>query len=131
MDQQDTDIRLSQWEQIVIECSRASVTKREWCRQNGISERAFFYWQRKIRRKAAEGSDQPDPEIPARPPERKRTGFVELQSAGTEATEGTAPAHAMDAAPGLVIRMNHCSIHVSAPVQESTLRTVIKAVMDA
>ena len=52
MDQRASEIRLAQWEQIVLEGNKASVTKRKWCRQNGINEKSFFYWQRKIRLKA-------------------------------------------------------------------------------
>ena len=52
MDQRTSEIRLAQWKQIVLEGNQASVSKREWCRQNGISEKSFFYWQRKIRLKA-------------------------------------------------------------------------------
>ena len=54
MDQKALQIRRSQWEQIVLEGNQASISKKEWCKQNGISEKSFYYWQRKIRLQAAE-----------------------------------------------------------------------------
>ena len=54
MDQKSLQIRRSQWEQIVLEGNNASVSKKEWCRQNSISLKSFYYWQRKLRQKEAE-----------------------------------------------------------------------------
>ena len=50
MDHATTEIRTEQWRQIVLEANGSSLTKKEFCRQNGIKEKQFYYWQRKIRR---------------------------------------------------------------------------------
>ena len=53
MDQTTKEIRTEQWRQIVLEANGTSLTKKEFCRQNGIKEKQFYYWQRKIRRQDA------------------------------------------------------------------------------
>ena len=78
MDQRASEIRLAQWEQIVLEGNQASVTKREWCRQNGISEKSFFYWQRKIRLKALGAKNTASAIVPVPAADSSRPTFVEL-----------------------------------------------------
>ena len=78
MDQRTSEIRLAQWEQIVLEGNQASVSKREWCRQNGISEKSFFYWQRKIRLKALDARNTGSAIVPVPAADSSKPTFVEL-----------------------------------------------------
>lgn len=34
---------------LIQECSASGLTKREFCRQRGISEKSFYYWLKKLR----------------------------------------------------------------------------------
>lgn len=43
------EYRLQQWAVIVQECSRSGLSNREFCRQRGIPEKSFYYWQKKLR----------------------------------------------------------------------------------
>ena len=54
MDKQSLEIRTRQWHEIVLEANSSSLSKKEWCRQNSISLKSFYYWQRKLRQKEAE-----------------------------------------------------------------------------
>lgn len=45
-------MRLQQWSKIISECLASGLNKTEWCRQNGISDKRFFYWQKMLRREA-------------------------------------------------------------------------------
>lgn len=45
-------MRLQQWSKIISECLASGLNKTEWCRQNGISDKKFFYWQKILRREA-------------------------------------------------------------------------------
>ena len=38
-----------QWEMVVQECAASGLSNREFCRQRGIPEKSFYYWQRKLR----------------------------------------------------------------------------------
>lgn len=45
-------MRLQQWSKIISECLASGQNKTAWCRQNGISDKKFFYWQKILRREA-------------------------------------------------------------------------------
>lgn len=39
---------LVHWQQMVYDCRSSGQTVRDWCAQNGITEKAYFYRQRKV-----------------------------------------------------------------------------------
>ena len=46
------DARLNLWIQRFKECRESSMTVRAWCRANGINEKTYYYWMRKIKKEA-------------------------------------------------------------------------------
>ena len=50
--------RRQQWTQIILECQNSGLSNKEYCRQNGISEKAYYYWLRKLRSAAADSIPQ-------------------------------------------------------------------------
>ncbi len=129
MDQKSLLIRRSQWEQIVLEANKASVSKKEWCRQNGINLKAFYYWQRKIRKAALtaleEAADTDQCQVPA-----PSSDFVELSFPSPPHTiSDTACAQSL--VPELMIQAGGCQIYVTGSVQEHTLNTVMKVIRNA
>ena len=56
--QERNEYRRQQWTQIILECQNSGLSNKEYCRQNGISEKAYYYWLRKLRNAAAEGIPQ-------------------------------------------------------------------------
>ena len=63
MDKITHQVRAEHWARILNECMNSGMSKTAWCRENGISEKQFFYWQRILRREAYEASQ--DPSLPA------------------------------------------------------------------
>ena len=58
--------RAQQWEMVVQECAASGLSNREFCRQRGIAEKSFYYWQRKLRRQIVESAS---PQlVPLEPP---------------------------------------------------------------
>lgn len=49
MDKITHKVRREQWLSIVNECLSSGMSKTAWCREHGISDKSFFYWQRKLR----------------------------------------------------------------------------------
>ena len=49
------EYRRQQWTQIILDCQNSGLSNKEYCRQNGILEKAY-YW--KLRTTAAEGMPQ-------------------------------------------------------------------------
>jgi len=48
------EIRLQQWIGIIKECRDSGKTVKNWCEENGISEKSYFYWQRRAREAACQ-----------------------------------------------------------------------------
>ena len=46
--------RMEEWAQIISQCRASGLSNREFCRQNGIPEKTFYYRLKKLREKAAE-----------------------------------------------------------------------------
>ena len=57
MDQITHDIRLEGWKDVIRQCHARpkGQTIKDWCAQNNVSEKQFYYWQRQIRLQIAEG----------------------------------------------------------------------------
>jgi hypothetical protein len=36
------------WQQLVYDCRHSGMTVRAWCAQNGVSEKSYYYRQRKV-----------------------------------------------------------------------------------
>ena len=46
------EYRLEEWAQMIRRCRESGLSNREFCRQNGISEKTFYYRLRKLREAA-------------------------------------------------------------------------------
>ena len=42
-------VRLSQWTKQVRDCKSSGMSTRDWCRENGINEKVYYYRQRRVR----------------------------------------------------------------------------------
>ncbi len=40
--------RLEKWTARITACRSRGITVREWCRENGLSEKSYYYWQRRL-----------------------------------------------------------------------------------
>lgn len=50
------EYRAQQWTLAIQECAASGLSNREFCRQRGISEKSFYYWQRKLREQIVEAT---------------------------------------------------------------------------
>lgn len=50
------EYRAQQWAAVVQECAVSGLSNREFCRQRGIAEKRFYYWQRKLRQQIVESA---------------------------------------------------------------------------
>ena len=48
------EYRAQHWAMVVQECAASGLSNREFCRQRGIAEKSFYYWQRKLRQQIVE-----------------------------------------------------------------------------
>lgn len=56
MDQSTHDVRRATWFNIITQCQQrpVNVSVKQWLADNGVKEKAYYYWLRKFRREACE-----------------------------------------------------------------------------
>ena len=42
-------LMLEEWEKQVIDCRSSGLTVQEWCRQNGVNDKTYYYHLRRVR----------------------------------------------------------------------------------
>lgn len=48
------DLRLQNWTEVIRAKQESGLTNREFCAQNGIAEKTYYYWLRKVRQDTLE-----------------------------------------------------------------------------
>lgn len=49
--------RLARWTEMVTRCRNSGRTVKSWCEQEGINEKTYYYWQRRIYRAACQQTE--------------------------------------------------------------------------
>lgn len=67
MDRITHQVRLENWTKIIEQCNNrpAGITAKQWLSDNGISDKRYYYWLRKIRQEAYTNKEK---ELPATQP---------------------------------------------------------------
>ena len=73
--------RAQQWETVVQECAASGLSNREFCRQRGIPEKSFYYWQRKLRQQIVESAA---PQLVPLAPVTEPEDLLQIQYRGAE-----------------------------------------------
>lgn len=143
MDRSAYEIRREQWRQIVTECNESGIHKKEWCRQNGISLRSIYYWQKRLRDEAIVSQTAPSTlpaasgtyMAPASQGSNADPVFVDITQKlfadRTVNTEQHTETHPGSFVPELMINVDGSQIYVSGIIQASTLETVMKVLRHA
>ena len=50
------EYRTQMWTGLIQECKASGMTNKDFCIQRGISEKSFYYWQRKFREQVVEAA---------------------------------------------------------------------------
>ena len=79
MDKSTHEIRCKQWTQIINNSLASGQSKKQWCRDNGISEKSFYYWQRILRNESYIELQHSNEMVPLRQPPVLPTALVELK----------------------------------------------------
>ena len=117
MDKITHKVRCEQWTNIIKECLASGMPKTTWCREHGISDKSFFYWQRILREEAylttLENTLTPAVKENSVP---TTTDFVEIKM--TDQTSSSASPFK----PDVVIRRGSVSIEISNTATDELLK---------
>ena len=50
------EYRAQQWAKLIQECKASGMSNKDFCIQRGVSEKSFYYWQKKLRTKLLEAA---------------------------------------------------------------------------
>ena len=70
------EYRAQQWAMVIQECQASGLTNKAFCEQRGISEKSFYYWQRKLRSRLIEATA---PQLIAIEPPEPVNDFLEIR----------------------------------------------------
>ena len=123
MDQFTHDVRTAHWAEIVRKCHERpeNQTAKEWLDENGINEKQYYYWQRKIRTLTAEAANQ---QLPINH-QNSDVAFYELPVPNEEASNHTmlsTPIHVPDA----LIRIGKIEIELRNGISDDLLTKILK-----
>ena len=131
MDKSSAEVRYNQWKQIILEANNAPVSKKVWCRENGISDKQLYYWQRKIRLREAAALPVPAPGRAAPTMAESSGEFVELSFSGSGQAQAPVLPGCPGGVPAVLIEAGCFRVYVGDGVREDTLRTVLMVARDA
>lgn len=125
MDQSTHDVRRANWLSIVNQCQDwpVDISVKQWLADNGIKEKAYYYWLRKFRKEAY---DQMQGTAVARPAE---ISFAEVSISVETSPEATPCTSYSD--PAAVIKCGRLSIEISNDISETILNRLLQEVAHA
>ena len=129
MDQTTHDIRRANWEDIIRQCQQrpANITIKQWCLDNGINEKSYYYWLRKFRREAVKQIA-----VPAAAANTTSTAFAEIPFACSTASSCSTAADIMFSVhPTAVFKYDNLTIAVTNDISDSLLSRIIREVSHA
>ena len=50
------EYRAQQWAKLIRECKASGMSNKDFCIQRGVSEKSFYYWQKKLRTQLLEAT---------------------------------------------------------------------------
>lgn len=136
MDKSAYQIRLQQWAQLIHEANNSGMAKKDWCAQNGITVRVFYYWHKKVRDYVMEQTPAMTGEstsltagkaVPADPV------FCEIPvPAGTQTSSECPPGIvAQGFSPEAMVQVGRYGIFVGRSISGETLTTILRAISNA
>lgn len=129
MDQTTHDVRRANWLNIITQCQerQEGVTVKQWLSDNGVKEKAYYYWLRKFRKEAYE---QMQPMVVKEHPGTDIT-FAEMTFPEKAAPDCTALTVESGDNPVAVIRYNGITISISGHISDRLLSKILKEVSNA
>ena len=138
MNQKVVAVRTEQWRQIVLDCINRNpdISKRQWCRENGIRYRSYMYWQRKFQMEALDLMENHGTTLPIKQDPASVQAFVDMtpQLEVLRTERESFPAESSEPAalaPELMIQAGSFRIYVNGSIQGATLETVMRVIRHA
>ena len=142
MDKKVMDFRQMNWVAVFEAQASSGLSKRDFCKQSGIPESAFFRWQRNLRKqllKEPEAEDTISAPAEMSAPVADKPSFFEITPSHTTALSEDNAISSLEydyppevkIPPSVSISYEKFSIKLSGSLSPAALTAVLKAVKDA
>jgi putative transposase len=114
MDKSTSILRLQVWTERVRECHNSGMTVKDWCGQNNINLKTYYYWQRIVRSQIYAikvSSGQPPAEAASR--------FVDITPLAAHPVSGSRDFH-----PDVILRTGSVTVEISNSASEALLNRI-------
>ena len=105
-------VRAETWRSLISTCQQSGQTVANWCQENNINIKTYYYWLRKLRK-----MELSEKELPVAVPETKPVVFKQLEV--KPPLEGTQAA--------VIIRLPAATIEVADGTSQATVEAVLLA----
>lgn len=123
MDKITHEMRAAQWRSLLQECYSSGLNKRTWCQQNGVDEKQFYYWQRRLRQDAYNAKVASDTTLPAvsspTAVAQKSIDFIEVKM-----TEQPPSTITSTFRPDVIIRNSSCVLEIANTASPELLNLI-------
>ena len=117
-------VKTQRWLQLIHECRESGLTNSQWCEQNGISLKSYYYWLAKLRKMAVD--DLPRKNYGTRTTHTPEPVFAQV--AVPESQPAPVPIPTSVSPGNILIHLSSSVIELPTDVPERLLISVIKAV---
>lgn len=123
MDQITHEVRLANWKKVIEECQTRpeGQTAKQWLTEHGISDKSYYYWQRKIRFQAYDEMKKPN--VPSTVQGNMSVAFAEIPFAVQRD-----PLRTEHFEPAVVIHSGDMAIALSNTVSDILLARLLQEV---
>lgn len=121
----DKQVKLQHWLVVIHQCRASGMTNQEWCEQNGVSLKSYYYWLAKIRKLALE--DIPRKQYAsALPADQKNSELSQHQATFTELSLTNTAAFDNNAAA--ILHIGSVTIKIFEHTSSELISSIVKAV---
>ena len=137
MNQKVAAVRAERWRQIIYECLNRDpkLSKKQWCRVNGVYYRSLMYWQRRFQMEALDLMESHDAALPVKQDSVSGPAFADmtpqLKALRAEQEPVSEAVEPLPLAPELMIQAGSYQIYVNRSIQERTLEIVLRVIRHA
>lgn len=112
-----TQINIQKWLEVIHRCRDSGLSNQQWCEENGISLKNYYYWLAKIRKLAIEDL-----------PHRRYAGSVSTEGPKTTVFASIPViSHCSSSTAPVIIRAGSAVIEIPADTKDSLIQSVILA----
>lgn len=130
MDQITHTMRNSRWKDIILQCQNrpAEMSAKQWMAENQISDKSYYYWQRKLRKEAYEHINNSPTMLPVAHEDTK-VSFAEIRIPKSKKSVSDIVPETIK--PAAVIKTATMTIALSNDIADNLLLRILREVSHA